>query len=168
MSLEKSNSTLLLVEWKHLFPSPSKQFDKFDKLIIQGSLKWMTEWKKVQEECLKEIEECLVCEEWICSSWKWWNNYHQNILLILDNSLFDLYCKTIKILIFSACLILTLSWRKPLSYRAVETKIVSILSLTQFFMTCRGCLSGCFHNLDALHGCCQVFLDQLNWALKKI
>ena len=39
MSLEKSNSTLLLVEQKHVFPSPSKQFDRFDKLVIQGSLK---------------------------------------------------------------------------------------------------------------------------------
>ena len=28
--------------------------------------------------------------------------YNQNILLILDNSLFDLYCKTTKMLILSA------------------------------------------------------------------
>ena len=85
--------------------SPSKQFDKFDKLVIQGSLKWMKEWNKVQKECLKEIEEYLLCVEWICSSWKWWNDY-QNILLILDNSFFDLYCKTTKILILITCFIL--------------------------------------------------------------
>ena len=53
MSLEKSNSTLLLVEQKHVFPSPSKQFDRFDKLVIQGSLKWikMNEWKKSMNVC---------------------------------------------------------------------------------------------------------------------
>ena len=37
---------------------------------------------------------------------------------------------------------------------AVETKIVSILSSTQFLMTCCGCLSGWFHKLHALYGCC--------------
>ena len=75
MSLEKSNSTLLLVEWKHVFPSLSKKFGKFDTLVIQGSLKWIKEWNKVQEECMKEIEKCLLYVEWICSSCKWWNNY---------------------------------------------------------------------------------------------
>ena len=58
MSLGKSNCTLLLVEWKHVFPSPSKQFDKFDKLIIQGSLRRMKERNKAREECMKEIEDC--------------------------------------------------------------------------------------------------------------
>ena len=56
MSLEKSSSTLLLVEWKHVLPSPSKQFDKFDKLVIQDSLKWMKEWKKVKEEVWKNLK----------------------------------------------------------------------------------------------------------------
>ena len=56
---KKSNSTLLLVKWNHVSPFPSKQFDKFDKLVIQGSLKWMKEWNRVKEECMKEIEECL-------------------------------------------------------------------------------------------------------------
>ena len=56
MSLEKSINTLLLVEWKHVFPSPSKTFDKFDKLLIQGSSKWIKEWNKVQEECMKQID----------------------------------------------------------------------------------------------------------------
>ena len=96
----------MLVEWKHVFPSPSKQFNKFGKLEIQGSLKWMKEWNKVEEECMKEIEECLLFVEWICSNWKWWNNYHQIILLILDNSLFDLYYKTTKMLIILTCFIL--------------------------------------------------------------
>ena len=105
MSLEKSNSTLLLVEWKHVFPSPSKQIDKFGKLLIQGSLKWMKEWNKVEEECMKEIEECLLCVEWMCSNWKWWNN-NQIILLILDNFLFDLYYKATKMLIILTCFIL--------------------------------------------------------------
>ena len=59
MSSEKTNSTLLLLEWKHVFLSASKQFDKFDKLIIQGNLKLMKKWNKVQEECMTEIEECL-------------------------------------------------------------------------------------------------------------
>ena len=58
MSLEKSNSKLLLVEWKHVFPSPSKQFGKFDKLVIQCSLKYMKEWNKVQEECMKLENVC--------------------------------------------------------------------------------------------------------------
>ena len=99
MSLGKSNCTLLLVEWKHVFPSPSKQFDKFDKLIIQGSLRRMKERNKAKEECMKEIEDCLFCVVWICSSWKWWNNYHQNIPLILDSSWFVFYCQTTKLLI---------------------------------------------------------------------
>ena len=54
MSLEKSNSTLLLVEWKHVFSASSKQFDKFDKPVIQGSLKWMKEWNNMQDECMIE------------------------------------------------------------------------------------------------------------------
>ena len=71
MSLvEKTNSTLLLAEWTYVLPSPSKQFDKFDKVVIQGSLKWMKEWDKVQQ-CMKETEEYLLCVERICSSWKW-------------------------------------------------------------------------------------------------
>ena len=38
-------------------PSPSKQFDNSDKLSVQYSLKWMKEWKKMEEmeKCLKEI-----------------------------------------------------------------------------------------------------------------
>ena len=68
MSFKKSSNTLLLVKWKHAFPSPSKQFEKFDKLVIQGSLKWMKEWNKVQEECMKEIDEYSLCVEWICFS----------------------------------------------------------------------------------------------------
>ena len=74
MPLGKSNDTLLLVEWKHVFISPSKQFDKFDKLVIQGSLKWMKEWNKVIEEYMKEIEECVF-----------------------------LYCKTAKMLVLRLC-----------------------------------------------------------------
>ena len=70
MSLEKNNHRLLLVEWKHVFSSWSKQFYKFDKLVIQGSLKWMKKWNEVQEQCIKEIEGCFSCAEWICSSWK--------------------------------------------------------------------------------------------------
>ena len=59
--------------------------------------------------------------------------------------LFNLYCKTTKMLILLACFYFK---------KAVETKIVSILSLTQSFMTFCGCFSGSFHNLDALYGCC--------------
>ena len=57
MSLEKSNNILLLVEWKRVFPSPRKEYGKFGKLVNQGSLKWMKEWKEVQEECIEKIEE---------------------------------------------------------------------------------------------------------------
>ena len=67
MSLKKSINTLLLVELKNVFPSPSKELDKFDKLVIQGTLKWMKEWNKVQEECMKEID-IFLCVEWICPS----------------------------------------------------------------------------------------------------
>ena len=69
-------------------------FPFFDKLVIQASLKWIKEWNKVQEECMKEIEECLLGIKWICSSLKWCNNQ--------NNSLFDLYCKATKMLILLA------------------------------------------------------------------
>ena len=48
----------------------------------------------MQEECMKEIEECLLGIKWICSSLKWCNNQ--------NNSLFDLYCKATKMLILLA------------------------------------------------------------------
>ena len=29
----------------------------FDEFVIQSSLKWIKEWNKVKEECMKDIEE---------------------------------------------------------------------------------------------------------------
>ena len=60
MSLKKNNSIFLLVEWKHAFPSPSKQFDKFDKLVIQGNLKWMIEWNKAKKRMYEKNWRMLV------------------------------------------------------------------------------------------------------------
>ena len=59
-------------------PSPSKQFDNSDKLSVQYSLKWIKEWKKMEdiEKCLKkengrhwkmfEKNLRMLCEKWIC------------------------------------------------------------------------------------------------------
>ena len=67
----------------------------------------MKEWHIVQEECMKEIEKYLLCVEWICSSWNWWNNYIIKIYCFFkNNALFDLYCRTTTMLILLACFIL--------------------------------------------------------------
>ena len=57
---KKNNSIFLLVEWKHAFPSPSKQVDKFDKLVIQGNLKWMIEWNKAKKRMYEKNWRMLV------------------------------------------------------------------------------------------------------------
>ena len=150
----------MLVEWKHVSTSLSKQFENFDKLVIQGSLKWMKEWNKEQEECMKEIEEYLLCIEWICSSWKCWNNYIIEIYyLFLDNCLFDLYFKITKMLILLACLI-----------SKVQLKLKSYLFCLwrNFSWLPADACQDAFVIWMPHIGCCHnVFLDQLKWVLKK-
>ena len=48
-------------------PCPCKQFDKFDKLLIQDSLKWMNErkWKKLKNVWKKFENVCFAKNEFV-------------------------------------------------------------------------------------------------------